>query len=294
VISIGTDDAVLACTTLARKRGLPVLRLDAGRHRQAHDPEHLNALLLDRLADELFTQTLADSHTLIREGIASDRVQCIGSLVPKFVGLATPFMRGADKALANFGVEAGALQNGFALLSLRLPPALDALQLVGQLMPVLAAIAREVPLVWPLRATERAAMITAGVETQLAQAGVILVQDRGYTGSLNLLRHARCLVMGTERELLEEAVALGKFSIGIGAAAAGPHASEATGEKYSIAAGFDAELAARAARAVIAGDGLDFDAPDSWDDSAADRLARRLRLRLGLQPHAIRGLEVVG
>jgi putative secretion ATPase (PEP-CTERM system associated) len=293
VISSGTDDAVLACTMLAKKRGLPVLRLDAGKHRHAEDPDHLNAVLLDRLADELFTQTMADSHTLIREGTASDRVQCIGSLVPKFVALAYPFMRGADKALANFGVEASALQTGFALMSLRLPAMVDALQLVGQLMPALAAIAQEVPLIWPLRATERAAMISAGVETQLAQAGVILVQDRGYTGSLNLLRHARCLVMGPERELLEEAVALGKFSIGIGAA--GAHAGDSIGEKYSIGAGFDADLASRAARAVIAGDGLDFDAPDFWDGSAADRMARRLRLRLGLeQPLAIRGLEVVG
>ena len=219
-------------------------------------------------------------------------MQCIGSLVPKFVALAFPFMR-ADKALANFGVEANALQGGFALMSLRLSPGADALQLVGRLMPVLAAIAQEVPMIWPLRASERAAMITAGVETQLAQAGVILVQDRGYTGSLNLLRHARCLVMGAERELLEEAVALGKFSIVIGAA--GARAGDALGEKYSIVAGFEAELATRAAHAVITGAGLDFDAPDFWDGNAAERMARRLRLRLGLEPPlAKRGLEVVG
>jgi putative secretion ATPase (PEP-CTERM system associated) len=293
VICTGTDDAVLACTTLARKRGLPVLRLDAGRHRHANDPDHLNALLLDRLADDLFTQGTAESHVLIREGIASDRVQCVGSLVPKFVGLAVPFMRNADKALANFGVEASALPDGFALMSLRLPPAADVLQLLGPLMPALGAIAREVPLLWPLRSTERAAMIMAGVETQLAQAGVILVQDRGYTGSLNLLRHARCLVMGPERELLEEAVALGRFGIAVGGAATSP--ADAIAEKYSIVAGLDAELAARAARAVIAGDGLGFDAPDLWDAHAADRVARRLRARLGLgQPQPARGLEVVG
>lgn len=291
VLSCGNDDVVLACTLLARKRGLPVLRLDAGRHRAAGDPEQLNAVLLDRLADELFTQAMADSHTLIREGVASDRVQCIGSLVPKFVNLAFPFMRGADKALANFGVEANALQGGFALLSHRLPPHADALQVVGRLMAVLSTIAQEVPLIWPLRASERAALITAGAETQLAQAGVILVQDRGYTGSLNLLRHARCLVMGPERELLEEAVALGKFSVAIGEAA---HAGGSLGDKYSIVAGFDPDLAGRAARAVISGDGLEFDAPDFWDGSAADRMARRLRLRLGLeQPRVVRGLEVV-
>jgi UDP-N-acetylglucosamine 2-epimerase len=291
VICVGADDAVLACTTLARKRGVPVLRLDAGKHRHAGDPQQLNATLLDRLADELFAQTMSDGQAVIREGIAAERVQCVGSLVPRFVGLALPFMRGADKALANFGVEASALPAGFALLSLRLHPQDDALQVVGQLMPVLGAIAQQVPVIWPLRATERAAMITAGVETQLAQAGVILVQDRGYTGSLNLLRHARCLVMGPERELLEEAVALGKFSIAIGAVT---HV-ETPGEKYSIAVGFDAELATRAARAVVAGDGLDFEAPDFWDDGAADRIARRLRVRLGLgQPSPKRGLEVVG
>ncbi|HEX4510567.1 MAG TPA: UDP-N-acetylglucosamine 2-epimerase, partial [Burkholderiaceae bacterium] len=291
VISTGNDDVVLACTLLARKRGLPVLRLDAGRHRAPGDPEQLNAVLLDRLADDLFTQAIADSHVLIREGIASDRVQCVGSLVPRFVSLAFPFMRATDKALANFGVEASALENGFALLSHRLPLHADALQVVGQLMPVLEAIAQEVPLIWPLRASERAALITAGVETQLAQSGVILVQDRGYTGSLNLLRHARCLVMGPEREMLEEAVALGKFSIAIGVA--GP-AGASLGDKYSMVVGFDAELATRAAHAVVVGDGLEFEAPDFWDGSAADRMARRLRARLGLQqPKTMRGLEVV-
>ena len=59
VIASGNDDAVLACTLLARKRGVPVLRLDAGRHRHPDDPDQLNAVLLDRLADELFTQTMA-------------------------------------------------------------------------------------------------------------------------------------------------------------------------------------------------------------------------------------------
>ena len=58
--------------------------------------------------------------------------------------------------------------------------------------------------------------------------------------------------------------------------------------------GFDPELATRAAHAVVVGDGLEFDAPDFWDGSAADRMARRLRLSLGLQqPKATRGLEVV-
>jgi|GEM_PF-1452761 len=123
VLALGAGDAVLACSLVAVKRGLPLLRVDAGvrgTHRPATD--ELNAVLMDRIAEVLFTSKLTAHYTLYREGIASSRVHCVGSLMENVLHVALERAMSPEQALASAAVPDDCLRQpqGYLLVTLGL------------------------------------------------------------------------------------------------------------------------------------------------------------------------------
>ena len=284
ILVAGTEDSTLACALLARKRGFPILRLDAGQHRGTGSDAALNAALIDRLASESLTNDVADSHRLIREGAPSERVHFVGSLAAKFVGIVFPQLRSPDKILADFDLPVATLRGRYGVLAWRFPTVPNPQKAVAQLLPVLRQLTHDIPLVWPLRPSQRSAVIVAGCDHQLEQAGVHLVRDHGYIDTLTLLRHARCLVTGADGHLMEEADALGVTCIAIGADAG---ESDELSSSCDVAVGFDTQLAERAVRVALTSDHEpEPSSPDIWDGGAAMRLTKWLANWLG---HEFRG-----
>jgi len=294
VFVAGTQDSALACALLARKRGFPVLRLDAGRTQGAGTDAALNGTLIDRLATECLTQDIADSNRLVREGKPSENVHFMGSVAAKFIGIVFPQLDSAEKILAEFDVP-DSLRSRYGMLAWRFPTTSDPQQIAAQLAAVLRHIAHEIPLVWPLRTSERRRVIVAGCDQLLEQAGVLLVRDRGYIDALALLRHARCLVTGADGQLLEEAAALGIPTIAVGHEASDD--DELAG-RCDVAVGLDTQLAQRAVRVVNASnphlDDKGF-SPDVWDGGATARVTKWLAHWLGHSYRSRRrGMETIG
>jgi len=295
VLVAGTENSTLACALLARKRGFHVLHLDAGRLHCGGSDAALNSALIDRLACESLTQDVADSHRLIREGKPSEHVHFMGSLAAKFIGIVFPQLRSAEKILVEYDLPVGSLRGRYGVLAWRFPTCPDPQKIVAQLLPVLCQLSHDIPLVWPLRATERSAVIAAGCDHLLEQAGVLLVHDRGYIDVLALLRHARCLVTGADGRLLEEAKALGVTCIAVGPDAGDE--DELAGH-CDVAVGLDTQLAQRAVRVTLANDnniGDQASSPDVWDGGAAFRLTKWLAHWLGHKYRTSRrGVETIG
>ena len=294
VMVTGTQNSTLACALLARKRGIPVLHLDAGRVHGPGTDATLNGALLDRVATECLTQDIADSNRLIREGKPSGNVHFMGSLAAKFIGIAFPHLRSADKILAEYDLPES-LRGRYGVLAWRFPAIPDPQHVVAQVATVLRQVAQDIPLVWPLRSAERRAVIVSGCDQLLEQAGVVIVRDRGYVDLLALLRHARCLASGAEGHLLEEAGALGITTMTVGPEAGDD--DEQAG-RCDVAVGLDVQLAQRAVRVVNANDNrLDDKAagPDVWDGGATARVTKWLAHWLGYKYRTSRkGMETIG
>ena len=294
VFVAGTQNSALACALLARKRGFPVLHLDAGRTHGVGTDAALNGALIDRLATECLTQDIADSNRLIREGKPSENVHFMGSVAAKFIGIVFPQLGSAEKILAEFDLP-DSLRSRYGVLAWRFPATSNPQQVAAQLATVLRQLTHEIPLVWPLRASERRRVIVAGCDQLLEQAGVLLVRDRGYIDALALLRHARCLVTGADGQLLEEATALGIPTIAVG-----PEASDddELASRCDVAVGLDTQLAQRAVRVVNASDNRLDDkgfSPDVWDGGATARVTRWLAHWLGHKYRSSRrGMETIG
>jgi len=271
VLAVGKSDSVLMCTLLANKRGVPVLRLDAGqRSTGGSSSAEMNGVLIDRVADALYTNKLLTYYTLYREGIPSDRVHCVGSLAANLLHFGLPHAVPPLESFARAKLSPVVLNDprGFGLVSLALQP-----KAMDELLPMLATLGRELPLVWPLREDALVALKSTGQEARLADSGVIVMPAQGYLEEIGLLQQARCLIAGSEGELVEEAVTLGVRSITLGNDRSGTPVADPS----SIVVGRNVEQALKAVREILLTESARVDVPEYWDGGTASRIAKHLR-----------------
>ena len=271
VLAVGKSDAVLMCTLLANKRGVPVLRLDAGqRNTGGSASAEMNGVLIDRVSDALYTNKLLTYYTLYREGIPSDRVHCVGSLAANLLHFGLPHAVPPLESFARAKLSPAVLNDprGFGLVSLALQP-----KTMDELLPMLATLGRELPLVWPLREEALVALKSTGQEARLADSGVIVMPAQGYLEEIGLLQQARCLIAGSEGELVEEAVTLGVRSITLGNDRSGMPVADPS----SIVVGRNVEQALKAVREILLTESARVDVPEYWDGGTASRIAKHLR-----------------
>jgi len=271
VLAVGKSDAVLMCTLLANKRGVPVLRLDAGqRNTGGSASAEMNGVLIDRVSDALYTNKLLTYYTLYREGIPSDRVHCVGSLAANLLHFGLPHAVPPLESFARAKLSPAVLNDprGFGLVSLALQP-----KAMDELLPMLATLGRELPLVWPLHEEALVALKATGQEARLADSGVIVMPAQGYLEEIGLLQQARCLIAGSEGELVEEAVTLGVRSITLGNDRSGTPVADPS----SIVVGRNVEQALKAVREILLTESARVDVPEYWDGGTASRIAKHLR-----------------
>ena len=213
VLAMGSSDALLACGLVARKRGLPLARFDAGSRQQFIGGEasaELNSVLLDRIADVLYTDRLSVHYALYREGVPSDRIHFVGDLAGNVLRQLAEHLVPPEVTLRRAGMKDVTMPSaaGFLLLA----PGVLAQQAGGDdttsLMKVVCAAAAEVPVIWLVSAAEQAQIESGGWARQLLDAQVIVLPALGYLERVGLLRAATCVIT-SDVELGEEAKVLG-------------------------------------------------------------------------------------
>ncbi len=281
VVSHGMSDALLICTLMVKKHGLEILRLQAGRR---GGDDSLNPVLLDRLADSLHAERIADRDALLREGVPSQKAHQVGSLVSNLIHFAWPQWKDERETLASFGLLPAALsRKPFALLTYRLPKGSDWTTAMAPMLPVLRTLSQGQQLVWPLDVDNLAIIRSTSIANELADSGVALVEERGYLDSLGLLRHAVCLVHCARGFLVDEALALAKPVVALTSEIG---SGEARKKGSSSGAVLDVDQAARIAQSLLSSPREDLRTRDMYDSGAGYRVARLMKLWLREQQPA--------
>ena len=209
VISSGSSDRVLSCVYLASKRGVAVARLGAGQRREMQTMTcDLNASLIDRMSEVLYTPMLKTHYTLYREGIASDRMVCVGNLLSDGLHHAIAEMQPVSEILKSVGVTSDQMRRalrGFVFVSVQVDDGdISAIDL-----PKVARVARdlgkETLVVWLVSAATSEAIRGGKADALLQRSGVVLIPSTGYAAQLGLVRGATCLLAGPGWTLVEEA-----------------------------------------------------------------------------------------
>ncbi|HEU4461241.1 MAG TPA: UDP-N-acetylglucosamine 2-epimerase (non-hydrolyzing) [Solirubrobacterales bacterium] len=177
----GDVNSTLAAALTAVKMGIPVAHIESGlRSFDLTMPEEVNRIVADRFAEWLFLHSDEAVENLRAEGIPDERMRMVGNtMIDTLVALEDRF-RAAGSA-AKLGLEPGS----YALVTLHRPALVDG-PLLGETVAQLAALAQQMPVVFPVHPRTRKMM--EGLEADAP--GLRLIDPLGYLDFLSLIADA--------------------------------------------------------------------------------------------------------
>ena len=185
VLVYGDTNSTLAGALAAAKLLVRIAHVEAGlRSFNRAMPEEVNRVLTDHAAELLFAPTDAAAQHLLREGIPGDRIERVGDVM---LDAATLFGRRADvhsDVLSRLHLE----PKSFVLATIHRAENVGDAHRFASILEALRAVARELPVVWPIHPGVRAKLSD---ETDLG--GVRIIEPIGYLDMLRLERAARAV-----------------------------------------------------------------------------------------------------
>lgn len=199
VVVYGDVNSTMAATIVASKLGLPVAHVEAGlRSFDRSMPEEINRIVTDRLASLLLTPSRDADVQLRAEGEPESEIAFVGNVMIDSLFFALPRAR-TTGFRTKLGLDAPAI-----VVTLHRPSNVDAPERMRTLATVLAALARDRPVVFPAHPRTRQRIADAGLDF----GGVRLMDPIGYLEMLDLVEHAYAVVTDSGG-LQEETTALG-------------------------------------------------------------------------------------
>jgi UDP-N-acetylglucosamine 2-epimerase (non-hydrolysing) len=256
----GDVNSTLAAALTAAKLQIPVAHIEAGlRSFDRTMPEELNRILTDQLAAQLFIHSPEANDNLHAEGIPADRVHLVGNtMIDTLVALEERFR--AAGAAAGLGVEPG----DFVLVTLHRPALVDG-PLLGETIERLAALAQQMPVVFPVHPRTRSMMESIDAE----HPGLLLCDPLGYLDFLSLLADAGA-VLTDSGGIQEETTYLGIPCFTLRANTERPITITAG---TNTLLGLDPSAIAQIPEALATRPANPPQPPPLWDGQAAERIA---------------------
>ena len=200
VLVPGDVNSTLAAALVAAKLEIPVGHIEAGlRSFDRTMPEEINRILTDQVSEHLFIHSPEAEQHLLSEGCKPDSIHYVGNTMIDTLVALRPRIDD-EGSTEKRGLERG----GFVLVTLHRPALVDG-PLIEDVLSQLAALAGEMPVVFPAHPRTQKNM-----ERIVARdaPGLEVVDPLGYLEFLNLLSGAAA-VLTDSGGIQEEATFLG-------------------------------------------------------------------------------------
>ncbi|MEX2105628.1 MAG: UDP-N-acetylglucosamine 2-epimerase (non-hydrolyzing) [Solirubrobacterales bacterium] len=256
----GDVNSTLAAALTAVKLGIPVAHIESGlRSFDMSMPEEVNRIVADRFASHLFLHSDEAIANLRAEGLPDERMHFVGNTMIDTLIALEDRIRAAGTA-NRLGLEPGS----FALVTLHRPALVDG-PLLAETVGQLAALARQMPVVFPVHPRTRKMMESIDAD----HPGLSLIEPLGYLDFLSLLADSGA-VLTDSGGIQEETTYLGIPCFTLRDNTERPVTIRAgtntlLGLDPAAIAGIPAALAARGAAPS--------EPPPLWDGRAAERIA---------------------
>lgn len=208
LITAGATDEILSCAMVARREGVPIVRLEAGTWGlEGSCQDSGTAAVIDRVASVRYASSTLALRALRTEGLPDEGTVCVGSLTAALLHLVS-----SDAA-----VPPG--ERGWLVLVTAQPSELagrkagreewrESLKQLGQRAALLSQMGQPCDVVWMLKGTEWDRMRRSGEDRRMRDAGLQLVKAHDYLDELRWLSRCDCLVATAASPLREEAAAM--------------------------------------------------------------------------------------
>jgi general secretion pathway protein A len=292
VVVAGASDAALACALVARKCSVPLARLGAGQRRDMQASTcDFNAVLMDRMAEVLYTSMLKTHYTLYREGISAERMVCVGDLSSDGLHLAVSQQPPVSELLKVMGLSRDQLRRalrGFAVVTAQVDASDIHDQDVAKVARVARDLGKETLVVWIVSEPTSRAIQAGKANALLQRSGVVLVPRAGYSSQLGLVRGATCVIAGPGWGFVEEADCLDIPSIVLY-----PGGEVPTGPPGGVIAKIpcDSVACVRALHEILERGRPEDEIQDKGEGAAGERVLEHLRRWLIVQEPAASALR---
>jgi UDP-N-acetylglucosamine 2-epimerase (non-hydrolysing) len=281
VLVVGDVNSTLACALTAKKLHLPVAHVEAGlRSGDRAMPEEINRLATDAICDWHFVTEPSGIAHLLREGQDAARVFHVGHVMVDNLLYQAARLDAMDAA----GLETDAYRRAhprYGVVTLHRPSNVDTPEALERSARALRAVARDLPLAFPVHPRTRAALERYGIDLG---PNVTLMRPQAYMAFLHLWRGAR-VVITDSGGLQEETTALGVPCVTMRENTERPITVD---EGTNILAGTHPERVAREALRAAVREKRDRRRPALWDGRAAERIVDILAEALNPGAHSAR------
>ncbi len=152
IIVVGDVNSTMAGALVAKKMGIAVIHAEAGlRSFDRTMPEEINRVVTDSITDVFLITEESGRTNLLREGIAPERIHLVGNLM---IDSLRANLEQAHKS--DIRTRLGLQDRPYGLVTLHRPANVDDEAALRSILEALGAIAREVPLYWPVHPRTRA------------------------------------------------------------------------------------------------------------------------------------------
>ncbi|HET7662111.1 MAG TPA: UDP-N-acetylglucosamine 2-epimerase (non-hydrolyzing) [Rhodanobacteraceae bacterium] len=271
IVVVGDVNSTMACALVGAKRGIKVAHLEAGlRSGDRRMPEELNRLVTDTLADILWTPSPDADENLAIEGVATDKITCVGNIMMDSYELMRERIQASGER-ERLGLE----EHGYAVATLHRPSNVDAPATLTALVRQLKAMAARLPLVFPVHPRTRKNLEAFDLWSTLSEApGLIVTAPLGYVDFMNLVCGAR-LVVTDSGGIQEETTYLDIPCLTLRTTTERPITLTEGSNRLVKMADLDS-----AVDIVLAGAWPHGRRPALWDGDAAERVVADIRRRL--------------
>ncbi len=270
VLVYGDVNSTVAAALVCAKLLIPVAHVEAGlRSFDRTMPEEINRILTDQIADLLFTPSEDADKNLLHEGIAPEKIHCVGNVMIDTLVRLLPEVDDRP-ILARLRLNSG---RPYVLATLHRPSNVDDDLMLTCLMETLSEISEVVPVIFPVHPRTRQRLKNLRV-TEI-HPNLYLTEPLGYLDFLALQKHAT-VVITDSGGIQEETTFLGIPCLTVRTNTERPVTVE-LGTNTLV--GHDMQLLRQEIMKTLNGEAKKGQIPPLWDGHAAERIAQIITSR---------------
>jgi general secretion pathway protein A len=273
IIVMDGGKSALSCSILAKRRGIQVIHINAGRREgSADNASDAIRVMIDHLADILYTSSEDEEAHLATEGIPTRRVHRSGPLMVDAVFAAKRISR-LDGTSTRIRLQQQVqLKRGYGLVAiLRAANLHEAVHFQGA-VDVLKTLSRDLPLIWPLAGPAAYRLQQSACFSILQGERVFCLSPRTFPDYVDLISNATC-VLTDSWSVQESAASLHVPCLTIGSGTAAPMGASTSSDRF---VGSSTTAATRAIWEIVFSGSRPVHAPALWDGRTALRIASHL------------------